>query len=235
MSGAPFAMSATRRSLVETLAGFGAPDVFPSADSMTRSLPSLCGVLRVSSPASSVRLKRFGLPCRRPARLRLPLGAPFPISPPDLRSDGPGDDSRRPGARCPGPLPGRSVRSGRASQVPVASLALAPRSQTSADLCVRLTLDALDASVLPYACLTASAPAIRLSGLNRAARSLPVHASRPGSLRGSRKTRFRLLARLAGRGLHPLGCLRMVSERHVMLFLLALAYPGAPDGSSPRA
>ena len=68
LSGACLASSAIRCSFVETVSGFDVPVMFPSNGSVTRRPPSLHGVPRVGSPASSVLRERSDFPPPVPPR-----------------------------------------------------------------------------------------------------------------------------------------------------------------------
>jgi len=194
---------------------------------VARLLAFLGGVPRVGSPASQVLSRssdssapfppRFGCPSRgryRPrARSFAPAGGEHTV-------DGQGSFHRgpRPGSRGGGVRPPRFL----GDPCTYAMLSDPGRALGSRPL---------DPSVLPAHTLTALAPAMRsFSGLNHLAPVLAVYASRPASPPVSRKTRFRLLARLCRAGsLPPAGSLRKVSVADI---LLTQACPGAPGFGS---
>ena len=184
--------------------------IVPLRRSAIRRLLPSTGSRRVSSPASSV-VRGVPTACRPSRRASLPsLGSTALCACTSLPSAAK-RHHRRPGASCKPAAPlCRSPRGdGRLSQVPGeprrAHALLFDPGGTSAP-------GHLDASVLPSAIITTSAPTTNpLRGsITRPAHSLSTlrHQGHPWP----RKTRFRLLASFAGRDWLPAGFPRKVSE-----------------------
>ena len=85
-----------------------------------------------------------------------------------------------------------------------------------------------DATILPSAITTASAPAVDISGLNHAACTLAVYASQPRSPVDHARLATGWWPTLAGRDLNPQGpYVKFLSCRDLHNVLLTQAWPGA--------
>src|SRR5512142_119813 len=200
------ARSAIRCCRVEMGSGLGVPGIGPSSGLMARRPLSFGGVPRVGSPASPVV---WGAPTpRRPSRrASLPSLGGTPAAPafrsrgrrarrPRAWSWSPGISGRDEPRRRLG-LPGSW---GTPASVPCSSTPAGSRTPGPCGVAMR-----------PSVNCTTSAPASRISGLNRTARSLAVYASQPGLPRHRARLASGRWPGFAGRDWLPAGSRRKVS------------------------